>query len=116
MNEKGKVPYRMETPKFQRCQEDFVCDHCGRQVRGNGYTDHCPHCLWSVHVDNSPGDLANPCRGPLEPVQVEFGQPSKVYYECCNCGARRKVHAAHNDSFEVMLDIAKKATTTFFNC
>jgi len=26
--------------KFTRRIEDFRCEHCGRQVHGNGYTNH----------------------------------------------------------------------------
>lgn len=41
---------------FTKTVEDFICAHCGTHVRGNGYTNHCPECLWSKHVDNNPGD------------------------------------------------------------
>ncbi|MFA5023297.1 MAG: RNHCP domain-containing protein, partial [Candidatus Paceibacterota bacterium] len=30
---------------FKRQIEDFVCEHCGEKVVGNGYTNHCPRCL-----------------------------------------------------------------------
>ena len=43
---------------FTRKVEDFTCEHCGREVHGNGYTNHCPHCLHSKHVDVNPGDRA----------------------------------------------------------
>ena len=48
---------------FIRKTEDFICEHCGREVRGNGYTNHCPYCLWSKHVDINPGDRAAGCGG-----------------------------------------------------
>ena len=31
----------METKKFQRNKEDFICEKCGLEVEGNGYTNHC---------------------------------------------------------------------------
>ncbi|MBU3901416.1 RNHCP domain-containing protein, partial [Patescibacteria group bacterium] len=46
----------MQSKKFQRKIEDFVCGHCGPKIKGTGYTDHCPKCLWSQHVDVNPGD------------------------------------------------------------
>lgn len=36
---------------FTRVIEDFICENCGTEVKGNGYTNHCPKCLWSKHVD-----------------------------------------------------------------
>ncbi|MFA6992594.1 MAG: RNHCP domain-containing protein, partial [Candidatus Gracilibacteria bacterium] len=37
--------------RFSRTIEDFVCEKCGAKVKGDGYTNHCPKCLWSKHVD-----------------------------------------------------------------
>ena len=34
---------------FQRHVEDFECEHCGAFVEGDGYTNHCPACLWCKH-------------------------------------------------------------------
>src|SRR3989338_8156335 len=42
--------------RFQRTKEDFTCERCGFFVRGSGYTNHCPQCLWSKHVDVNPGN------------------------------------------------------------
>jgi hypothetical protein len=41
--------------RFQKTVEDFVCEHCGHPVAGNGYTNHCSQCLWSKHVDDNSG-------------------------------------------------------------
>jgi Zn finger protein HypA/HybF involved in hydrogenase expression len=49
---------------FKRTIEDFTCEHCGEQVTGNGFTNHCPQCLWSKHVDIDPGDRLALCGGP----------------------------------------------------
>ncbi|MFN2146641.1 MAG: RNHCP domain-containing protein, partial [Anaerolineales bacterium] len=40
----------LEGPKFQRRIEYFICEHCGAEVSGVGFTNHCPVCLWSKHV------------------------------------------------------------------
>ena len=42
--------------KFERNREDFTCNNCELFVQGDGYTDHCPSCLYSKHVDINPGD------------------------------------------------------------
>ena len=92
------------TPKFRRNQEDFACARCGAAVRGDGYTNHCPACLWSMHVDVNPGDRANPCRGMMEPVWAERkGTGHIVYHRCQKCGGARRVKSAANDSPEAVL-------------
>ena len=57
---------------FQKKIENFTCGDCGAKVKGNGYTNHCPVCLWSKHVDVNPGDRQNICGGMMRPVAVEF--------------------------------------------
>jgi hypothetical protein len=77
--------------KFQRKIEDFVCEHCGRAVSGDGYTNHCPDCLYSKHVDVAPGDRAADCGGLMQPVGIEVkGGAYFVQQECVRCGFRRK--------------------------
>ena len=77
--------------KFQRKIENFVCEHCGRTVTGNGYTNHCPDCLYSKHVDIAPGDRAAACGGLMRPVGSELkGGDYFVQHECTRCGFRRK--------------------------
>ena len=90
--------------KFQRKIEDFVCDNCGTATRGNGYTDHCPKCLWSKHVDINPGDREADCKGPMEPIGIEFKNKECIIdYKCTKCGYRHGVKSAPEDSFEAML-------------
>ncbi|GIW69886.1 MAG: hypothetical protein KatS3mg101_0633 [Patescibacteria group bacterium] len=55
---------------FQKKKENFICKNCGYFVIGNGYTNHCPRCLYSEHVDINPGDRANTCEGLMEPVGI----------------------------------------------
>ena len=57
--------------KFKRKIEDFVCGHCKQKVKGNGYTNHCPKCLWSKHVDLTPGDRASGCKGMMAPSGID---------------------------------------------
>lgn len=91
----------MKEKKFQRRVEDFVCDNCGEEVFGNGYTDHCPFCLWSKHVDLNPGDRASDCKGSLEPVGVEVkSEKYIIHYICQKCGFKHRVKSAKNDNEE----------------
>jgi hypothetical protein len=91
----------MKEKKFQRRVEDFVCDNCREEVFGNGYTDHCPFCLWSKHVDLNPGDRASDCKGDLEPVGVEVkSEKYIIHYVCQKCGFKHRVKSAKNDNEE----------------
>ncbi len=82
----------METKRFSKNDAGFICAHCQREVLPLGYTsrNHCPFCLWSLHVDNLPGDRQNPCHGRMRPL---FAEPSAkrgfiITHECERCGAR----------------------------
>ena len=59
-----------ELPKFTRINETFVCQNCGHQVPLAKSTcrDHCSVCLWSLHVDENPGDRNANCGGMLKPL------------------------------------------------
>ena len=39
----------------------------GAKLRAMNYTNHCPRCLYSKHVDINPGDRAEQCDGMMEP-------------------------------------------------
>ena len=62
----------METKRFSKNDSGFVCVHCEKKVEPLGYTsrNHCPFCLWSLHVDINPGDRACECHGEMEPIKV----------------------------------------------
>ncbi len=93
---------------FQRRIEDFTCEHCGTSVQGNGYTNHCPRCLWSKHVDINPGDRAAACQGAMEPKAIEVkGAEYTIVHRCVTCGYERKNRSVANDDFEAILAVAK---------
>ena len=93
--------------KFVRHIENFTCAHCGAYVLGNGYTNHCPECLWSKHVDNNPGDRQSTCGGMMKPISVE---PKKYGYiithKCEKCGKIIKQKSAENDNINTIIAIA----------
>jgi Zn finger protein HypA/HybF involved in hydrogenase expression len=86
--------------RFQRRIEDFVCENCGVKVQGNGYTNHCPACLWSKHVDINPGDRANSCGGLMEPVGAYFkSQKWRLKHRCQKCGEEKIIKIAKEDKW-----------------
>ena len=95
---------------FQKNIEDFVCNNCDFFVKGSGYTNHCPKCLWSKHVDINPGDRLEKCKGMMEPVYIEKGSEGyDIIHECQKCHKKQRNKAAKDDDFEVILGISKKA-------
>lgn len=97
-------------PKFQRTVEDFTCEHCGVHVIGNGYTNHCPQCLWSKHVDINPGDRASDCGGMMEPLSVEgsTGKGYRIRHHCQKCGHEKVNDASSLDSTDALVALAHK--------
>jgi len=97
----------MTTKQFQRTKEDFECEHCGFHVIGNGYTNHCPQCLWSKHVDVNPGDRLAECQGLMEPTGVDIkGGERIILQRCTKCGFKRRNKASPDDSFETILKVS----------
>lgn len=95
--------------KFKRKIEDFECENCHTQVKGNGYTDHCPNCLYSKHVDINPGDRASTCQGMMIPTAVEVKRDGyKIHYKCKKCGYTHNVKSSPDDNFEKILELVKK--------
>jgi hypothetical protein len=96
--------------KFTRTIEDFTCENCWTKVKGSGYTNHCPRCLWSTHVDINPGDRKNECLGMMKPVGVEIERGEYILiHECQKCGAKKRNKASAHDDFEDILKLTPAA-------
>lgn len=94
--------------RFRKTVEDFICENCGAEVAGNGYTDHCHKCLFSKHVDVMPGDRAESCKGLMKPVHSAYKDNCyRIYYICLKCGKERKFKSASNDNEELLLALLK---------
>jgi len=95
---------------FTRNIEDFICEHCGHAVKGSGYTNHCPKCLWSKHVDVNPGDRAEECGGQMRPIRIEGSATEpRIIHKCTKCGLERAVKTADGDDPAAVLAIARTA-------
>ena len=93
---------------FQRRIEDFRCANCGHEVQGDGFTNHCPRCLWSRHVDVNPGDRNAECGGMMAPVGVgQKGATYRILHRCQACGHERWNQSAETDDFDKLLEIVE---------
>lgn len=102
---------RGEKRNFVRKTENFTCENCGNKVVGDGYTDHCPKCLWGKHVDREiPGDRASECKGLMEPVGVTYEKDKfKIHYKCTRCKHEFWVREGEGDSREGLLKLSSSA-------
>ena len=97
----------METKKFQKNIEDFICENCGYANDGDGYTNHCFRCLWSKHVDINPGDRAEKCGGLMKPVALENnGDIFYIVHKCQKCGVEKRNKAQKGDDFNELIKIS----------
>lgn len=94
----------MQPARFTRRREDFRCLNCGASVRGTGYTNHCPRCLWSRHVDTNPGDRAADCGAAMEPIAaLSEGDRFAVVQRCVGCGHTWRNRVAADDDRDAVL-------------
>ena len=102
----------MQSSKFTKIDEEFVCENCGRVVPKLGYTcrNHCPYCLYSKHLDINPGDRAETCHGILEPIGLEIS-PKKGYviiFKFKKCVDIIKNKAAEDDNMDKIIELSIK--------
>jgi hypothetical protein len=105
----------MSDSKFKRKIEDFKCENCGAEVVGNGFTNHCPHCLWSKHVDIFPGDRSllrqgsagQACEGMMKPISVEENKGEwSIIHKCQLCSKIQKNKISPDDNFDLIVKIS----------
>lgn len=94
---------------FTMKDENFICEHCNKEVKQLGYTarDHCPHCLYSKHLDIMPGDRKNDCQGLLKPIGIEkFKDTYKIIYKCETCNQLHKNIMAIDDDMDLIIKLS----------
>lgn len=97
--------------QFIKNKENFVCRNCNQKVIGNGYTNHCPKCLYSVHVDQFPGDRKSSCGGLMKPVGITTKNGEEKIIHCClKCGLEKINRLDPKDDRETLLKVIKSLT------
>lgn len=95
--------------KFKRKIENFVCQNCDFEVKGNGFTNHCPKCLYSKHVDIFPGDRSEDCGGLMAPISAEEnGGKWSIIHKCQKCSKLQKNKISPDDDFDKVVEIPTK--------
>jgi hypothetical protein len=77
---------------------------------GTAHRNHCPHCLWSRHVDDAPGDreAAEWCGSAMEPIAVSVRGTGEwvLVHRCTGCGSVHLNRTAGDDSPLLLVRIA----------
>ena len=95
-------------------QSSFRCGHCSLDVStvatGTAHRNHCPNCLWSRHVDDSPGDRAADCRSLMEPIAITVRGDGEwiLVHRCCGCDVLHLNRTAGDDNPLILLRLAVK--------
>jgi rubrerythrin len=93
--------------KFIKRTENFICENCGVKVKGTGYSNHCPSCLWSKHVDVNPGDRAAKCSGLMKPIGLTKKKGKYIIiHRCQKCGHEKQNKISPHDNMEEIIKLS----------
>jgi RNHCP domain len=93
-------------------RDSFRCGHCRLdvpiQAAGTAHRNHCPNCLWSRHVDDSPGDRAADCGALMEPIAITVrgGGEWVLVHRCRACDEIHLNRTAGDDNPLMLMRLA----------
>lgn len=89
----------------------FICINCGKKVSnlawGTRNRNHCPFCLYSLHIDNVVGDRLSNCSGLMKAIgkQLKKDGEEVLIHKCIKCKEIRKNRVAGDDSLESVAEL-----------
>lgn len=104
--------YYDSRPERTASGQSFICKNCRLMVPGTApgtqHRNHCPGCLYSLHVDIDTGDRLSACQGLMEPIAVwvRKGAEWAIIHRCRKCGALRTNRIAGDDNEFVLMSLA----------
>ena len=77
---------------------------------GTTHRNHCPWCLYSLHLDIEPGDRSADCGAVMEPVAiwVRKGGEWAIVHRCRACGSLSSNRIAADDNPALLLSLAAR--------
>lgn len=77
---------------------------------GTAHRNHCPNCLWSRHLDDTPGDRAAECGSSMEPIAICVRNDGEwvLIHRCTGCGVLHLNRTAGDDNPLLLLRLAVK--------
>ena len=100
--------------KTDSIQSTFICRSCGKKVSAQGAgtrnRNHCPYCLCSLHLDQTPGDRNAACGGIMDPIGVWVRRSGEwaLIHRCRRCGILHSNRIAADDNPALLLSLAAR--------
>ena len=89
----------------------FICKNCNENIlpiNNGSYRNHCPFCLYSIHLDLIPEDRASPCKGLMKPLHLTYKSKKgwQIIHICLSCGCEKACRVATDtiqpDSYKML--------------
>ena len=113
MSRHERTPTHRRTHARRRGLDSFRCRNCRLDVSmaapGTRHRNHCPNCLWSLHVDDDvPGDRAADCGGSMEPIGVSARDDGEwaLVHRCTACSTVHVNRIAGDDNPLMLMRLA----------
>lgn len=112
--EKKRQQYEKNYFKKHPALDPFECSYCRFWVTpegaGTNHRNHCPNCLSSKHLDETPGDRAATCGGRMEAIGVWVRNNGDwaIIHRCVQCGKLGSNVTGGDDSPMKLMALAVK--------
>lgn len=108
-------PKHIAFSDLNQMNSNLRCHHCGATFSlsspGTRHRNHCPHCLWSLHLDGPiPGDRSSRCHGPMEPIAISMRGDGEwlIVHRCNKCGVIHTNRIAGDDNAVTLMTLAAR--------
>lgn len=98
---------------FITLNKGFVCKKCRKRVKKSddgSCRNHCPFCLFSLHVDKTvPGDRLSECLGLMVPIGIELNKKKgiRIIHLCQTCGIKGRNRSASDDNYDLICQLSR---------
>jgi len=91
----------------------FLCTNCNQnvsEIKKGTIRNHCPFCLFSVHLDVVPGDRKAECGGLMRPARVKSHSKKgwQIVHKCDVCGHEQPNRTADDDCVDAIADVMRR--------
>lgn len=112
--DEDQTPKRVKTFRYVSDVSEFRCVNCKRMISAPGFgteqRNHCPFCLFSLHVDTSPGDRKSECGSKMEPIAIWVKKLEWILlHRCMGCGVIHSNRIAPDDNESYLIHLAAQA-------
>jgi len=104
--------YHPQKKRYRPNESDtFRCKHCKKEVSGESigtrHRNHCPYCLYSLHVDIKVGDRRSECHSQMKPIGLTLRPDGEIVtvHRCLSCGKVSLNRIAGDDNPETILSL-----------